>query len=261
PLLINNGSLTLHTFEDGIFASKKLQNTGKTPLPNNELIIDNYAFDDKGRYWYSIRGVALAIQDGNKIYVQSSKLAHLGSQVFNVLFDKFRKKILVAVLEQKYPCEYNDTVYKPLNISNDIKVQGFITKLHQCENGVILFATDQGLIYSIDKQNNCKLQLSEFNTKGTIQKFVNDPSGDTWIIYYGKGLRRYSWENDALIFKEQLTKTNGLSSDNVTGLCFDDKNNLWTSTHSNVTVFSKKNHKSNKQTYQVANFFNAEELH
>ena len=260
PLLINNGSLTLHTFEDGIFARKKLQNSGKTQLPNNELIIDNYAFDDKGRYWYSIRGVALAIQDGSNLYVQSSRLAHLGSQVFNVLFDTFRKKILVAVLEQEYPCEYIDTGYKSLNISNNIDVHGYITRLHQCDNGVILFATDEGLIYSIDKQNICKLQLSEFNTKGLVRKFVNDPSGDTWIIYYGKGLRRYSWDRDKLVFKEQLTTTNGLSTDNVTDVCFDNKKNLWVSSNSNVAVFSKKNNASNKLAYQIVSHFNAADL-
>lgn len=260
PLLINNGSLMLHTMVNGVVAGSKLQNSGKDALPNNELIIDNYAFDDKGRYWYLIRGFTLAIQEGSNVYVQSSKLAHLGSEVFNVLFDRFRKKILVAVLEQKFPCEYNDTIYKPLSISNNIDVQGYITRLHQCDNGMILFATNRGLIYSIDRQNICKLQLGEFNTKGVIRKFVNDPSGDTWIIYVDKGLRRYSWESGALIFKEQLSMTNGLSTNNVTDLCFDDNNNLWASTNSNVTVFSKKNNTSNTQAYQIGSFFNAEDL-
>ena len=260
PILINNGSLTLYSFVDGKFPSKNLKNSGKTKLPNDEFIIDNYAFDDKGRSWYSIRGVALAMQEGNNVYVQSSALAHLGSQVFDVLYDSFRKKILVAVLEQKYPCEYSDTKYQSMNIANDIKVQGYITRLHQCDNGVILFATDQGLIYSVDKQNNCKLQLSEFNAKGLIEKFIKDPSGDTWIIYYGKGLRRYSWDRDTLIFKEQLTMANGLSTDNVNDLCFDNKNNLWASSNSQVTVFSTKRNSSNELRYHIVSYFNASEL-
>jgi hypothetical protein len=60
--------MTLKTFDNGVFNEKKLYNKGGYSLPNNELIIDNYAFDDKGRYWYYLRGFALAMQDG-KMYM------------------------------------------------------------------------------------------------------------------------------------------------------------------------------------------------
>jgi hypothetical protein len=133
-------------------------------------------------------------------------------------------------------------------------------RLHQCTNGIILFATDQGTIFSIDKQNICKLQLDEFGMQGLISWFYNDPSGDVWIIYSGRGLRRYSWQNGSLIFKEQLTKTNGLPSESVSSLCFDNKNNLWVCTNSAITVFSKKVNVANDQMYQIISFFNAEDL-
>ena len=55
---------------------------------------------------------------------------------------------------------------------------------------------------------------------GSVRWFFNDPSGDVWIIYDGRGLRRYSWQKDSLVFKEQLTKANGLSTDNVTSYVF-----------------------------------------
>ena len=260
PLLINNGTLTLHTFENGKFASKKLHNSGKTALPNNELIIDNYAFDNRGRYWYYARGFALIMQDGYKVYEQSERLAHLGDEAFDVTYDTYRKKILVAVRTQNVPCQFNDSSYSALPVVNSIEVKGNIMRLHQCANGTILFATDRGLVYSIDTQNVCKLQLNEFNTKGIIRKFCNDPSGDTWIIYADKGLRRYSWHKDSLMLKEQLTRADGLSSDNVTDLCFDHKNNLWASTNSNVTVFSMEDRISGKKAYHIVSFFNAEEL-
>ena len=108
PLLINDGSLTLKAFENGAFNNKKLYYKGSSPLPNNELIIDNYAFDNKGRYWYYIRGFALAMQDGNNVYEQSKQLAHLGDEAFDVLWDMYRKKIIVAVRTQKFPCQFND---------------------------------------------------------------------------------------------------------------------------------------------------------
>jgi two-component sensor histidine kinase len=200
------------------------------------------------------------MQDGNKVYEQSKQLAHLGDEVFDVAFDTYRKKILVAVRTQNFPCQFNDSGYNALPVVNSIEVRGNIMRLHQCANGTILFATDRGLVYSVDKRNICKLQLNEFNTKGIIRKFCNDPSGDTWIIYADKGLRRYSWHKDSLIFKEQLTKADGLSTNNITDLCFDNKNNLWASTNSNVTIFSKGDSTSDKKASHIVGFFNAEDL-
>lgn len=260
PLIVNNGTLNLKVFEKGQFKNRKLQNGGKASLPDNELIIDNYAFDDKSHYWYEIRGWVLAMQEGDKIYEQSGQLAHLGDQVFDILFDTYRKKLLAAVRTQKFPCQFNNASYGALTVSNNIDVQGEIMHLHQCTNGIILFSTDKGLIYSIDKKNICKLQLNEFNAKGLIGKFCNDPSGDVWIIYRGRGLRRYSWVGDALNFKEEITKANGLSNDNVNSLCFDNNNKLWVCTNSNVVVFSKKMNALNNQTYQIESFFDATDL-
>ena len=260
PLLINDGSLTLKTFENGVFSKKRLYNKGNSPLPNNELIIDDYDFDSKGRYWFSIRGFALAMQDGDKIYEQSKQLAHLGDEVFDVQFDKHRNKILVAVRTQKLPCQFTGTSYSLLPIANTIDVKGNIMRLHQCANGNILFATDEGAIFSIDKENICKQQLSEFGKHNRAKWFFNDPLGDVWIIYDGRGLRRYTWQQNSLVLKEQLTKANGLSTDNVTSMCFDNKNNLWVCTHSTVAVFSKKNNIPGSDAYQIVGFYNAEDL-
>jgi hypothetical protein len=212
PLLINDGSLTLKTLENGVFNNKKLYNKGSSPLPGNEFIIDNYAFDNKGRYWYYIRGFALAVQDGDNVYEQSKPLAHLGDEAFDVLWDTYRKKVIVAVRTQKFPCQFNDASYSVLPVANNIEVKGNIMRLHQCANGIILFATDEGTIFSIDKQNICKQQLNEFGMHGSARWFFNDPSGDVWIIYNRRGLRRYGWQKDSLVFKEQLNKANGLST-------------------------------------------------
>ena len=260
PLLINTGSLTIQRLENGVFKKKELHYKSNSFLPNNELIIDNYAFDDKDRYWYYLRGFVLAMQHGNSIYVQTSQLAHLGDQVFDVLFDKYRKKILVAIISQKFPGQFNDTGYSLLNVINDIDVKGTMVRLHQCANGDLLFATDRGFVYSIDKQNRCKLQFHEFNTDGVISWFCNDPSGDVWIIYTGRGLRRYSWQNDSLVFKEQITKANGLRSDNVTAVCFDNRNNLWVCSNSDVAIFSHPDTGSNNISYQMTVFFESADL-
>jgi hypothetical protein len=133
PLLINNGSLTLKTFDSGIFSNLKLHAKDLNVLPNNEFIIDNYAFDDKGRFWYYLRGFALAMQDDNNVYKQTKQLAHLGDEAFDVLWDSYRKKIIVAVRTQKFPCQFNDTSYSVLPVVNNLEAKGeFIRRLHQC---------------------------------------------------------------------------------------------------------------------------------
>lgn len=258
PILINNGSLTMHTVENTVFSDIKLRRN--SAIRNDQLVIDNYAFDNENRNWYSLRGFTLVMQDGNKVYEQSEKLAHLGDEVFDVLYDVYRKKIIIAVRTQRYPCQYNDTSFSLLGVTNYLDIKGTVRRLHQCSNGTLLFATDKGLIYSLDTLNNCKLQLNEFNSEGTVSKFCNDPSGDIWIIYTGRGLRRYSWQNSSLIFQEQLTKANGLPSDNVSSLCFDNNDNLWACDNSSVTIFSKKNESSLNPGYHIARFFGAQDL-
>src|SRR5688572_8002647 len=261
PLLINNGSLTFRTFKNGIFSKSKLHAKDLNVLPNNEFIIDNYAFDDKGRYWYYLRGFALAMQDDNNLYNQTKQLAHLGDEVFDVLWDSYREKIIVAVRTQKFPCQFNDTSYSVLPIVNDLEVKGeFIKRLHQCANGTILFVTDSGVVYSIDKNNICTQQLNEFGRHGGLNRLYNDPSGDVWILYNNKGLRRYTWKKNSLVLKEQLTRANGLSTQNITSMCFDNNGKLWACTNSTVAVLSKKNNISGDPSYQVIDFFNAEEL-
>ncbi|MEO6722902.1 MAG: two-component regulator propeller domain-containing protein [Ferruginibacter sp.] len=253
PLLLNSGSLTLQSFEKGLLTGKILKIRGKTLPRNNELIIDRYAFDNRSRYWYIIRGLLLLMQDGTDLYEQGRGLAHLGNEVFDVLFSESRKKIFVAVGTQKYPCQFNDTGYSLMPVVNNAEVKGNIIRLHECANGTMLFSTDSGLVYSINAKNNCKVQLKEFDMKGLVRNFYNDPSGDVWMLYGGRGLRRYTWQQDSLVFRESLTKANGLSSDNVSSLCFDGRNNLWVCTNSNVAVFSNP-------THQITSFFDGVDL-
>jgi len=256
PFLVNNGTLTLQAFQNGIFTEKKLKLETNSILPNNELLIDKYAFDDKNRYWYYLRGFALAVQEDNRIFEQSKKLSPLGDQVFDVLFDNYRKKIIVAVRTQKFPCQYNDSAYSLLPVANNIEVPGNIMNLHQCTNGIILFANDRGAIYSIDKQNICKLQLNEFNSTGSIAGFCNDPSGDIWIIYHGRGLRRYCWQNGLLLFKEEIKKTNGLPNDYIYGECFDNSGNLWVATSAGIAILAK----TRENSYKIIRSFYASDL-
>jgi hypothetical protein len=85
-----------------------------------------------------------------------------------------------------------------LPVINDIEVKGKPQAFaSNATNGIILFATDQGTIFSIDKKNVCKLQLNEFGRQGVSVGFLTILPATVWIIYSGRGLRRYSWQNDS----------------------------------------------------------------
>jgi ligand-binding sensor domain-containing protein len=257
-LLINNGTLSQQVFRNGRFVTENLRLEDHSQLPYNDFIIDNFAFDDKGHYWFYLRGFALAIQKGNGIYEQSKALSALGDEAHDVIFDNYRKKIIVAVQTQKFPCQYDDPTYSILPVSNqNLQVPGNIMKLHQCTDGTILFANDRGTIYSIDTRNFCKVQLKEFNSTGVVAGFGNDPSGDIWIAYHGRGLRRYCWQNGALVLVEQIKQDNGLPNDYIFGFCFDNYGNLWVATSAGIAVFSKVA----KDSYKILTSFYASDLH
>ena len=260
PVLVNISSLTLQQYNQGAFHNFKLEPKGPPFISGNELIIDNYAFDDKNRPWYITRNLTLLMQEGNSLYNQMDRVTKWGEEAWDALFDPKRKKVLVAVTTQPRPLELDDSSCQLMKIVNDVVIKGNINTLHRCTNGIILFSTDQGAVYSIDNGNKCKLQFQEFPNNAVISAFHNDPSGDVWIIYSGRGLRRYSWQEESLVFREQLMKSTVLPSDNVSGICFDKYDNLWVATNSNVTVLSNKPDTGNKSNYQVIRSFDSEDL-
>lgn len=258
--VINDGSFELITFSNGIWGKQKLQFKGDHPFLNNALIIDNYALDDKNRYWYSVRGFSLAIQEGNTVYAQQSRLAHLGDEVFDVLFDTYRKKITVAVRTQKFPCQFTDTGYAPFAVTNPVVPGGNIMSLHQCVNGNIVFTTDKGAVYSINKRNECRQQFIDFMLQGRFHGFYNDPGGDLWVVNYGRGLRRYAWSSDSLVLIEQIDKTNGLPDNNAADLRFDRRENMWLLMNSGILVLAKNGPDGNSDVYRSIAFYKASDL-
>jgi len=260
PLFINNGTLNEQIWDRGSFHSRKLNLVGKNKSGKEEFIIRSIAFDDHDRYWYNSWGFSLFMQQGADVHDQMGRLAHLGDQAFDVLFDRYRKKVIVAVRTQKYPCQFNDTGFSRMNITNDADISGNITHLFQCANGTILISTDKGLIYSIDLFGKCRLQLAEFNSTGIVRRFFTDLSGDLWIIYNGRGIRRYQWMGDSLVFNTKITKENGLHNDYVKDVCCDNKGNLWVATSNTLEVLSTGNEYGRDRPYSSIAFFSEADL-
>lgn len=260
PLFINDGTTTLKSFVNEKFLEYPLQYKSRDSLPNHELIIDNYALDDKGRAWFSIRGFSLAMMKGRRLYEMAPRLSKLLDEEFDICFDPFRKKILVVGKNSPFPVYFNDTGFVPLPVNCMLQPQGHTMHVHGCPNGMILMATDRGEVYSVDRDNRCKLQLKEFGSKGIIRNFYDDRSGDVWIIYGGRALRRYSWKGDSLVYKEELTKNKVLNSNNVEELCFDKMGLLWVVTSSSIFVIREVSPQGQHRYYKIIAYFSKNDL-
>ncbi|MEP6675502.1 MAG: histidine kinase [Ferruginibacter sp.] len=258
-VFFNNGSTTLRAFNNGKFDAVALQFSNGSKLSNKEMVIDRCVFDDKGRSWYLLRGLELLLQDKNILYNQKKVIAHSGKEIYDVLYDKYRKKITIAVINQKYLCQLNDTGFNTMPIANNIVIEGRIYGIFQCSNDNIIFSSSKGYVYSIDKNYNCRLQLKPFTAGNIIDDFYEDLNRNLWINYKGRGLRCYEWNNDSLRFRETITKANGLPDDQINNVCFDNHNYLWASFSSGIAVLSEDSN-SKTAAHHPAAFFYSDDL-
>lgn len=258
PMLLNDGSLALYTFMNGRAEKKELKPGKGSLVSYNEMIVDQYCVDEKGRPWFSLRGYMLAMLDKNILQIQYDKYAHLGKESFGVLYDKYRKKILTAILSQPYPCQFDDTTFHMLPVKNKVQVTGITRIIHQCSNGIILFSTENGNIFSIDKDNYCREQLSGKGNSTFVSWFLNDPSGDVWIGYNGISLKRYRWVGDSLVLQEELDRLKEIKNSYIVGMDFDNNGNLWIASLSGITILSPG--KNEDKSYKVIHSFSVADL-
>ena len=57
------------------------------------------------------------MQDGDNVYEQTKRLAHLGDEAFDVLWDSYQKKNNCSSKNTKFPCQFNDSSYSSLPVS------------------------------------------------------------------------------------------------------------------------------------------------
>lgn len=260
PMLVNDGSFNLYSFANGKFDVRRLYPEKGLPLAYDEMIVDQYCMDDKGIPWFSLRGFVLAKLKKNIIQIQQNKYARLGKESFGVIYDSCRKKILTAILSQPYPCQFDDTAFNILPVKNKVPVHGITRIIHQCSNGNILFSTEEGNIFSIDKNNYCREQLAGIGNATFVSWFLNDPSGDVWIDYSGISLKRYRWANDTLALQEELDHSKGIQNSYVVGISFDNIGNLWIASLSGLTVLSPSAGNDISQGYKIIHSFSIAEL-
>lgn len=255
PLFVNDGSLMSYVHFNGNFEKKVLVLKGAEPLPKNELIIDRYTIDNEGTLWYILRGLVLARQNGNNIYVENKTFYHLGNEAWDVIFDTYRNQLLISVKGKKVPCAFINNKFNELAISGNKPKNGNITRLHQSINGNILFATSTGDVYSINKKNQCRLL---FNKEAAVLNFYNGNADDVWIIFQGKGIINYRWVKDSLQFHTAITKLSGLTTESIQAMCIDNNQRIWLCSNHEIFVYSKNNENhSPTNNYTLTGHFDA----
>ncbi|MBC7904914.1 MAG: hypothetical protein H7Y27_15920, partial [Gemmatimonadaceae bacterium] len=259
-LQLNTGRPSMLNLRKDGFDEIQNQLVNAPGQPKNEMLIESYAFDEKGVGWYAVLGGILLRHEGNRIVENNGKLKHLGGVVHSVLYDNFRKKLFVAIFGLSMPAILNNDSFSLFRARNDKQVESSIDLLHQAVNKTILITTEKGFIYGIDRNDQCRLLLNEFNPAQTVSQILNDPSGDIWIRYSGRGLRRYQWKGNELEFVEAITKENGLQSDNISAACFDSKNSLWLATSSTLTIFKAAIDATARTKYKLSRNFDGVDL-
>ncbi|WP_373060066.1 two-component regulator propeller domain-containing protein [Zunongwangia sp. H14] len=100
------------------------------------------------------------------------------------------------------------------------------------EEGLIWVGTTQG-IYQFDGKNFTNFTLPKSSIKDSkpmlsdklVFKFMEDKNGTMWFVTDGNGIYKYKNNNFT-----QLTRSNGLTDNNVADVFEDSKGNLWIGT-------------------------------
>ncbi len=259
-LWINDGTAVFRSFSNDRFTEKRILFDQKEFAKDTEFIVDSYCRDDKNRYWFFLRGFRLAMLEGNRLRNVQEKYKRLSEYANDVIFDSTRKKTIAAIGDLLVPCEYADTGFSPMKITNGPDQPATILSLYACANGTLLFSTRKGKIYSIDPRNFCREQLDSGGFTSYTKWFLDDPSGDLWIGQSGRGLGRYSWQDGKLILKEQLDRAAGLTNHFILGMCFDKRNDLWVATFAGVSVFSNRQETGAGGRYRLIRAFRDADL-
>ncbi len=233
-LTLHNVSTRMMSFDGETFRPEYL----KWESEEKEFFIFNQTFDEEVALWCDLLSLDLVKIEGQTIYGQQNTYAHLGDEVFDVIFDNHRNRIIVAMITQDMPCILGeDNMFRKMETTGVHNIPGHIDELHQCIDNTLLVSTAGGIIYSIDTNDHCKMQLNLFQGKGHAAQFFNDISNGVWIVFPGRGMRRYIMEGDSLSLAESINKKNGLDSDLVFDMCFDKSGQLWILTEKDVAVF------------------------
>lgn len=255
-LAINNNTYSPHVYLHNAFVARPYQNATVLNQMSGGIIVDRHHKDGKGRLWLVTRDARLLFQDGNTLLDYTKRVCDLNNEITDVIYDPARGKLLTC---GGGLCIGDENGFAPFVFSNKPDIKEAIVRLFRASNGIIYFTTLFGKVYSLDQRGVCKLQLSGFNSINWIGRFFEDERGSIWIIYQGRGVRKYSWDNEKLIPESIISNDNSQLVENIGFLCFDSLKRVWAVLPDGMVVLTRIN-ESPHSVYKVVGQFQASQL-
>ncbi len=109
-----------------------------------------------------------------------------------------------------------------------------VRTIHMPEEGVMYIGTSNRGLYQVSNGVSSKIDYPSIN-QSTIVSIVSDSSDGIWIATEGQGLFKY----DKSVFSK-LDLSNGLVSNNITSLLYDDQNRLFIGTDNGLQIMNAK---------------------
>jgi PAS domain S-box-containing protein len=222
------GNLWFATFRGGV---SRYDGKSVTTWTTRDGLIDNFVLtileDRQGTFWFgTYKGVSR--YDGKRF-------SHFSPG------GKFPDQVTRAILEDRSSNFWFGTNnggivrYDGSNLTSFTTQEGLssnqVNTLLEDREGVLWIGTGAGISNYNGKGITDISQRCGFKSMD-IYAMIEGPQGNLWLGAYGDGVIRYSPRRN--LFLEIFDSQDGLSSDNVVSLCFDDNGKLWIGTENGI---------------------------
>lgn len=129
------------------------------------------------------------------------------------------------------------------NVDNRYKIESNrITAIEEDENNTIWVGTYNGL-HLFDKKEKIFIHQSKLLEEKLPSVIINSIAlkGNHIWLATPSGLIKLNYKNNKLIIEDIITQKDGLNSDFICAITFDDKSNLWLTTHTEIVKYNDSN--------------------
>jgi len=241
----DKNSLFVGTLNDGLFKGKDFNNL--TRIKEIELTKINTLYQHENKLYVG-SNIGFFIYDLvlNKIVFSNKKLLKVTSFYIdksNTLFIGTQQSGIAIVAVNNVKNEQAYSFYSDVKKGNFKIENNRITSIKEDSKGNIWVGTFNGLhLYDKAKRKfNAKSLLINDKLPSVIINSIAIKDDNLWLGT-PSGLIKLVYKNHKLTIKDKLTKEEGLNSDFICAITFDDKSNLWLSTKTEIVKYNEQKH-------------------
>ena len=238
----NEEKIFVGTF-NGLYYGKDFSNLSLIKDIGNVKINQLYE-NDENLYIGTADGYYIFNLLSNKIVFSSKKLNKITSFLIdeNILYIGTQQLGLAIVPVNKIEDIDAYIIYSE-NLNNNNKIESNrITAIKKDQNNNIWLSTYNGL-HLYDRNNKKFIHQSKFLEGKLPSVIINSTAingNDIWLAT-PNGLIKLNQKNSKLVIDDIITRKNGLNSDFICSLTFDENSNLWLSTHTEIVKYNDSN--------------------